>query len=496
MIVTAQQGALLQQSTPLLALGLYEDEPLDDALATLLEAGDFRGKAKQTLLLYPHGALPAQRVLLVGMGKRDKASVDTLRQAAARAARRARELSVTEFAMGVPDTSGTSISDTVPLEACVQAMAEGAHLALYTYLRYKSEPTPEETFQVGTFTIVVDEQQEAAQRACDTGTAIASGVQLARDLSNTPGNDLVPAQMAEVAQDIGTRTGLQVTVLGPDELREQGFGGILAVGQGSSNPPRFIVMEHGTASDTHPTICLVGKGITFDTGGISIKPSDKMDEMKRDMSGAAAVLGAMQVVGELQLPLHVVGLISTAENMPDGTAYKPGDIITTLSGHTIEVLNTDAEGRIVLADALFYAQRYKPQAIVDIATLTGAITVVLGPHAAGLFSNDQELAERLQQAGDKSRERLWQLPVWDEYHEMMKSTIADIRNTGQGRAAGSSTAAAFLATFAGDFPWAHLDIAGTAWSDNPTSAYQVKGATGIGVRLFVQLLRDWAQEHA
>jgi leucyl aminopeptidase len=239
------------------------------------------------------------------------------------------------------------------------------------------------------------------------------------------------------------------------------------------------------------TVCLVGKGITFDTGGISIKPADQMDLMKMDMGGAAAVLGAMQALGELQLPVHVVGLIASAENMPSSTAFKPGDILKTLSGKTIEVLNTDAEGRIVLADALFYAQRYQPAAIIDLATLTGAIMVALGPHAIGLLSNNDELARRVIEAGEATGERAWQLPLWDAYREMVKGDYGDVRNS-VGRQGGAITAGAFLDAFVGGYPWVHLDIAGTAWTDAKPRGYNPKGATGVGVRLLIQLLRDWA----
>jgi leucyl aminopeptidase len=250
-------------------------------------------------------------------------------------------------------------------------------------------------------------------------------------------------------------------------------------------------MEHGAAGDG-PTICLVGKGLTFDSGGLSIKPAEAMDTMKSDMGGAAAVFGAMQTAAELKLPLHVVGLVSSAENMPSGTAYRPGDVVTTLSGKTIEVLNTDAEGRIILSDALFYAQRYNPAAIIELSTLTGAIVIALGSHATGMMATDQALADRVSQAGETSGERVWQLPLWPEYHEMIKSEIADIKNIG-GRAGGSITAGAFLAAFVGDYPFVHLDIAGTAWADRPAKPYEAQGGTGVGVRLLAEFLRGYSQ---
>lgn len=484
MDITARQGAILQEAAPLVAFGIWEDEPLPDAIATLIEADDFRGQVKQALLLYPRDVLSPRRLLLLGLGKRNAFSADTLRQIGALAAQKAHELRLSSFTTNLP------ITDSVGPLLAAQALTEGAILGLYRYLHYKSSLTPEQTHTVEQLSIVTDGDLDAIRQGVALGQATAAGVSLARDLANGPGNSITPVRMGEVAQEIGSRFGMQVVVLGPDEMQQQGFGGVLAVGKGSAQPPQFIIIEHGHAQDDRPTICLVGKGITFDTGGISIKPAERMDDMKMDMGGAATVLGTMYVVGALQLPLHVVGLISAAENMPSATAYKPGDIITTLSGKTVEVLNTDAEGRIVLADGLFYAQRYKPDAIIDIATLTGAIMVALGSHASGMMGNDQALADRLTRAGEESGERVWQLPLWDEYRAMMKSDIADLKNSG-GRYGGAILAAGFLSAFVGDYPWIHLDIAGTAWVDKPARSYQAKGATGVGVRLLTQFLRDF-----
>jgi leucyl aminopeptidase len=303
---------------------------------------------------------------------------------------------------------------------------------------------------------------------------------------------MTPKALGDEAVSLGKRLGLKVMVLDKTQLTEQGFGGILAVGKGSANEPRFIAIEYGAADPGKPAICLVGKGLTFDSGGLSLKPADAMETMKSDMGGAAAVFGAMQVLGELKLPLHVVGLVSSAENMPSSTAYRPGDIVTSLSGKTIEVLNTDAEGRIILSDGLFYAQRYHPAAIVELSTLTGAIIIALGSHAIGMMGTNQALADKISRAGDASGERVWQLPLWDEYHQMIKSEVADLKNIG-GRPAGSITAGAFLAAFVGDYPFVHLDIAGTAWADKPARPYDAPGATGVGVRLLTEFLREYAQ---
>ncbi|WP_299644194.1 leucyl aminopeptidase [uncultured Chloroflexus sp.] len=475
-----QSGSLFEAAADLAVLLYAEDESIPAPVAELCEAGDTTGRWKQQTLLYPRGTLPARRLLLLGMGKRSAITADTVRQAAALAAQRAQELKVTTYHLGY--------NGNLPLAPAVfgQAFAEGSVLGSYRYLRYKSDreepPSLTPILQAGA-------DAEAAVAGVRRGQIIARATAFARDLANGPGNEVTPAFLGQTALELGERLGLKVTVLDKPQLVEQGFGGILAVGQGSANEPRFIVMEHGVAGNG-PTICLVGKGITFDTGGISIKPAEKMDDMKMDMSGAAAVFGAMQAVAELQVPLHVVGIVCAAENMPSGTAYRPGDIIRTLSGKTVEVLNTDAEGRIVLADGLYYAQRYQPAAIVDLATLTGAIMVALGPHAVGLMGNNQELANRLIAAGETTAERVWQLPLWDEYRDAMKSEIADLKNTG-GRYGGAITAAAFLAAFVGDYPWAHLDIAGTAWVEKPARAYQSRGATGIGVRLLVEWLQGY-----
>ena len=322
------------------------------------------------------------------------------------------------------------------------------------------------------------------------GQTIATGVTFARDLVNSPGVTMTPAELGNEPEKLGQRLGLKVTVFDKARLTNEGFGGILAVGKGSNNDPRFIIIEYGEAGAGKPTICLVGKGLTFDSGGLSLKPADAMETMKSDMGGAAAVMGAMQVVGELKSPAHVVGLISSAENMPSGTAYRPGDIVTTLSGKMIEVLNTDAEGRIILSDGLFYAQRYNPAAIVEASTLTGAIITALGSHAIGMMGTDQQLADQIIRAGEDSGERVWQLPLWDEYREMIKSEVADYKNMA-GRAAGSITAGAFLAAFVGDCPFVHLDIAGTTWVDKPNKTYETHGGTGVGVRLLTEFIENY-----
>lgn len=487
MEIGVKSGDILQEPSDLCMLGVYEDTPLPPEVADLLEPSDFAGKPKQTLLLYPRNAVAPRRLLLVGLGKRDEVNVESMRQAGAIAVKEAQKLHVPAVTVGVHGDS--------PLapELAAQSFAEGMELGAYRYQVYRTTPSNEHSFVVESATVFTRRGNEQQVRdGIAIGQIIARGVTFARDLVNGPGYTMTPERLGEEAMSLGKRYGFTVTVLDEVQMADQGFGGILAVGKGSANAPRFIAMEYGSAADGRPTICLVGKGLTFNSGGLSLKPAEAMEAMKSDMGGAAAVFGAMQAAAELELPLHIVGLVASAENMPSSTAYRPGDIVRTLSGKTIEVLNTDAEGRIILSDALFFAQRFNPAAIVNLATLTGAIIIALGPHAIGMMSTDQELADRMRQAGEVSMERVWQLPLWGEYREMIKSEIADIKNLG-GRPAGSITAGAFLADFVGDYPFVHLDIAGTAWVDKPTKAYHAHGGTGVGVALLTEFLREYAQ---
>jgi leucyl aminopeptidase len=482
MEINVKSGDVLRELSDLAVMGCFEDVPLPEEVVALLEPADFKGRINQVVVLYPRGALAPKRLLLVGLGKREKASAETIRRESATAIKEAQKLKVTAVTIGVNSEMW------LDPETAAQAFAEGIEMGAYRFWRYRTGLSDEQTFKVEKATVFTksDKQTSAGVAA---GQAIARGVNFARDLVNGPGYAMHPPALGDEAVKLGQRVGLKVTVLDMAELTEQGFGGILAVGKGSEHEPRFIVMEYGKAGKGTPTICLVGKGLTFDSGGLSLKPAEAMETMKSDMGGAAAVFGAIQVVAELKLPVHVIGLVSAAENMPSSNAYRPGDIVKSLSGKTIEVLNTDAEGRIILSDALFYAQRYQPKAIVELSTLTGAIIIALGSHATGLFATDQVLADQLSRAGEVTAERVWQFPMWEEYHQMVKSEIADLKNLA-GRAAGSITAGAFLAAFVGDYPFAHLDVAGTAWSDRPAKPYDTFGGTGVGVRLITEFLRE------
>ena len=467
---------------------------LDAALAGLCArvwaAGDFTGKSGEVLSL-PVAGLASKRLLLVGLGDEKNASRESLRAAGGRASKALARAKVAKAALAVPALR------RVQAEAAGQALAEGLVLGAYRFDKYKTGNDAPPALERVTLLAPDARQLPGLRRGAKFGQTVAEAANFARDLSNETPGVCTPEYLADQARKLGRAHKLKVTVYDEKELAREKMNGILAVGRGSAHPPRLIVLEYGAQPKTRaksrarkrPTLAFVGKGITFDTGGISIKPAASMDEMKHDMSGGAAVLGTLRAVAELGLPFHVVGIVAAAENKPDGNAYMPGDVITSARGKTIEVLNTDAEGRIVLSDALHLATTYEPDAIVDLATLTGACVVALGEVAGAVLGSDEKLADKLRAAGDAAHERLWPLPLWDEHKSAIKGTFGDILNTG-GRNAGVSTAAAFLSHFVGDTPWAHLDIAGTAWTTKETP-YFAKGATGFGVRLLIELLRAW-----
>jgi leucyl aminopeptidase len=476
-----------QAATPLLAIAVARgplppslgplDAALGGALTRLLASGDFSGKKDELAVLYPAG--PIARVLLVGTGKAEELQLAGIRRAAAAAAKRARSLGVPgaafHFAVGLP--SGVSAGDAS------KAIAEGLAFGAWQFTELKrppEEPKPE----LARIDVLAPAHTAEWERGHAVGAAIGAGQSYARGLQVLPGNECTPTFVAQAAASLGARHGIKVTVLGRDEIIREGMGALWCVAQGSAEEPRFIVLEYEGAEGA--PLVLVGKGVTFDTGGISIKPAQSMEDMKFDMSGAAAVLGTFEMLGRLRPKLRVVGLIPSAENMPSGTAVKPGDVVKSHFGKTIEIINTDAEGRLLLCDALSYARRFAPAAVVDIATLTGAIVVALGNSTTGIMGTDESLVAELRAAGDRADERVWPLPLHDDYRELMKSDIADVKNAG-GRAAGSITAAWFLREFVEGYPWAHLDIAGTAYSERE-DASRVKGPTGVGVRLFSEFV--------
>lgn len=445
-------------------------KPGKDALARLagdaLKSRDLEPKPGKLLQAYRSPGIAATRVVLAGAGDGSAKRVHAAVQAAVGALRSS---TVKRLVICMaPDADGDAV------RAAVTATAESS----YVYVATKSKPEGRELQRV---TIAVADAA-AHQPAFKAARAAAEGIEFARELGNLPPNFATPTRLGEEARKLAKAHKFQCEVLGPKEIAGEKMGSFLAVAQGSEQPPRFIVLRHKGAAASEPPVVLVGKGITFDSGGISIKPSQDMDEMKFDMGGAASVLGTFRALGELKPAINVVGLIPTCENMPDGRSVKPGDIVTSMSGQTIEILNTDAEGRLILCDALTYAERFKPQAVVDIATLTGACVVALGGVRSGMFASDDKLAGELTAAGEAALDPCWRMPLDEEYAEGLKSNFADVANVG-GRAGGAVTAAKFLQRFAAAFPWAHLDIAGTAWKGGPA-----KGSTGRPVGLLLQFL--------
>jgi leucyl aminopeptidase len=482
---------------PLLGIPWFENEPVPKAILPLDEAldgalgravgsgGDFRGKKGQTALLYGPEDGP-RRVLLVGLGKREELDGERLRAAAGRIAGRCRELRLRELAIWVPSDR---LPDDLGVEVAARAIAEGLVLGAWHFdeLRTSFDDDAPVDIEVAIL-LTPGGSARDVESGAGVGAALARAQNYTRELVARPANIATPRYLAERAEQSGDELGLEVTVLEPDAIREEGMATLLAVAAGSDEEPRFIILEH-RADDRKPVV-LVGKGVTFDAGGLSLKSPDGMESMKYDMAGAGAVLGAMRAIAELDLPISVLGVIPAVENLPSGHALRPGDVIRSHSGKTIEVLNTDAEGRLILADALSYARRYEPRAMVDAATLTGACVVALGHHAIGLMGSDVGLVDEVRAAADRSGERVWPLPLWDDYREQLRSEVADIKNTG-GRPAGTIVAGMFLKEFTGSVPWAHLDIAGTAWADK-AGPYQPKGPTGVGVRLLTEWVRGRA----
>lgn len=472
------------------------DSSLSGALRDLLKSKEFEGKQNQTVLLHTQGKIPAKRVLLVGLGKKAEVRADTLRQAMASVAKRVRQAGANSFHTLLHDQGFSRTSPAF----IARAMVEGAALAGYDFTAYRSEVKANS--KGPTQMIVVESEGSrlaAIKQGIQQGLASAEATWFVRDLCNHPSNVMTPARLVNEARSVAKEQGVKLKVLERRDMEKLGMGALLGVARGSHEPPKFIILEYqrgrstGSGRSGKP-IVLVGKTITFDTGGISIKPAENMEQMKADMTGGAEVLATVRAVSRLRLPLHVIGILPATENMPGGRAIKPGDILKTLSGKTVEVQNTDAEGRLILADGLAYATRYKPRAIIDVATLTGACIVALGKFAIGMFGNDDELKRRVEKAGEMAGERVWEMPLWQEYFEQLKSEVADMRNIG-GRGAGMITAALFLSKFVGDCPWIHLDIASTDWSDSERP-YIAKGPTGIGTRLLIQYLLNEATTEA
>lgn len=492
---SVKSGDINKIENDMMAVAVFTDGKLSDSAGLLdevsngglrkaLELGDIKGKAGESQMLYGLAGIPVPRILLVGCGKKggtNRAEYEKALQAVANAAKsaQAEQLLVCLPEIKVQDTKRCArVRDAVTvISAC-----------LYRFAQCKGEST-ESSSEPEKIALFIGLAQDTARcdRAIEEGKAIASGQQLARDLGNLPGNICTPSYLAEQAEQLRQLSAdLRVEILEEEQMEKLGMGALLSVSKGSRQPAKLIVMEYRGGKGK--PVVLVGKGLTFDAGGISIKPSAQMDEMKYDMCGGASVIGAMRAVLELKLPINVVGLVPSSENLPDGDANKPGDIVTSMSGQTIEILNTDAEGRLILCDTLTYAERFDPAAVVDVATLTGACVVALGQVVSGLFSENEELASQLMEAGEQTRDRTWRLPLMAEYQDQLDSNFADMANIG-GRYGGAITAACFLSRYTGKYPWAHLDIAGVAWLQG-----KEKGSTGRPVPMLTQFLMDRCAE--
>jgi len=487
-----KHGDLAGQKTPCLILGVFEKhklsapaEAIDKAsggqLSDILRKGDMDGETGRTLMLYGIPGVSCERVLLVGCGKRKEFNRRNYRKALAAAVTLLKDTRITAALCTLPEVIPEGMTHYHTVRDAVTTCAD----SVYHYDRTKQEKKPPR-FPLKRFELRVAEKQDTqvAQQAVRHGDAIARGVALAKDLGNLPGNICTPAYLADKAIDLGKDySDLRVEVLEEKDLEALGMGALLSVSRGSRQPAKLILMEYrGGAKDAKPVV-LVGKGLTFDAGGISIKPASDMDEMKFDMCGAASVFGAMLGALELALPLNLVGVVPASENLPDGDANKPGDIVTSLSGQTIEILNTDAEGRLILCDALTYCERFDPAVVIDMATLTGACAVALGKHPSGLFTENEQLAAEILAAGEAAGDRTWRLPLWDDYQEELDSNFADMANIGNSRWGGAITAACFLSRYTKQYPWAHLDIAGIAWRSG-----KKKGATGRPVSLLTEFI--------
>ena len=495
MRVDTKQGQLDTERTEALVILLCEEEwlstsdgrtldrALNGTLRELQRSGEFEGKSHEVMLLHTQGNIPSKRLILAGLGKKHNLGLDHIRQAMGYAVKRVRQAKAGSFTVALPNAEprGTSLIDIA------QTLTEGAILGSYQFTAYRSDALPRK--EVAAMTILTPQKSHLAHvsEGIRRGLATAEATVFVRDLCNHPSNVMTPTRIANEAKTVAKGTGVSLKILEQKEMERLGMGALLGVAKGSHEPPKFIILQYqGAKKKGDPPVVLVGKTITFDTGGISLKPAENMEQMKADMTGGAEVLATIRAAARLKLPLNLISILPVAENMPGGRAMRPGDVVTTLSGKTVEVQNTDAEGRLILSDGLAYATRFKPAALIDIATLTGACVVALGQFAIGMFGTDDSLKESMRKAGLRAGERVWEMPLWDEYFEQLKSDVADMRNIG-GRGGGMITAALFLSKFVGDYPWVHLDIASTDWSERER-AYIPKGPTGIGTRLLIQFL--------
>ena len=456
-------------------------------IGKIIDLGDFKGERGELSLHYTRDDVSVRRIVIVGMGKRADLSLERIREAFAKAAQQIRSLNVDEF------STSLDFGDLgLPVNLIAEAVIEGVILGLYRYLPYKTVEKKDRQKISSLKIFVKKEDAKPVREAVKKAEIIARSVCFARDLVSAPANEMTPSILANQAKSHLRGKNTRVAIMGEAEMKKLGMNALLGVARGSHEPPRMIIIKYNGGRKSAKPIVLVGKGITFDSGGISIKPAENMDRMKTDMAGGAAVIATIRAVSELSLPLNLIGIVPATENLPGGSAYKPGDILRSLSGKTIEVVNTDAEGRVILSDALTYACRFRPEVIIDLATLTGACIVALGDHVIGMMGTADEMKGKILQAAGLTGEKAWELPLGELYDELIKSDVADYKNSG-GRAGGAIIAAAFLGKFVENYPWIHLDIAGPSWleKDRP---YIPKGASGVGVRLLVQLFRNLLRE--
>jgi leucyl aminopeptidase len=499
MEVRAEFGKFYDVEADALVVTVYEGEKADDGalkeldertggiITDLLGGDEMRGKQGDMVYVHRPGGIRARRLLLVGAGKREDFSFDTIRKVSGAAARFLRSKGARSVAV--------LRRSTLELGRSAQSAVEGALIGLFEPDMYKTENKEERRIDELILVAASAGSEDALAEGVECGRIIGEAVNFARELSNEPSSTLTPTELAERAKETAARFGLEIDVLDEARMKELGMGALLGVARGSDEPARLIVLRY-TPDESEPmgndadVIAIVGKGITFDSGGISIKPAEGMEKMKYDMSGAAATLAAMRAIAQLKPRVNVIGLMPATENMPSGRAYKPGDVLRAMSGKTIEVINTDAEGRLILADAIAYARKLGATKIIDLATLTGAVAIALGPINVAILGNDQAFIDELRQAASEVGERFWQLPMDEEYRELIRSEIADIKNSA-GRYAGTITAAYFLREFAEDTPWTHLDIAGTAW-ENDRKPHMAKGPTGVAVRTLINYVCNHA----
>lgn len=455
------------------------DKALSGAITKLIEQGEIKGKLNEVSIIHSLDKIPARIIAVAGLGKQSEFTLNKIRGVTAEVSRSLRKLNCQRIATIVHGAGAGGIEP----KAASQAMAEGTLLGLYSFRKHITKETEHQDIEQ---VLIVERDAaklQALEQGCQTGKVLAEATNLARDLVNEPSNYMTPSDMAQVAERLAKTYSLDLTILEREQMEKEGMGALLGVARGSRQPPKLIILSYKGDETSPDTMGFIGKGITFDSGGISIKPSEGMAEMKGDMSGGATVMAALSAIAQLKPKINVTGIVPATENLPGGNAIKPGDILKALNGKTIEVVNTDAEGRLILADALAYAVKQKLSPLVDIATLTGACHIAFGDICSGIFGSSQELVDKITRAGTEAGEHLWQMPMYEEYKEKNKSDVADIKNSG-GRWGGAITAAQFLAEFVGDTPWAHIDIAGTFMSDKDRG-YLVKGATGVGVRSLV-----------